>query len=129
MSFTWGDYYTLADELINSKKQNIKESRSRSAVSRAYYAAFHSALQFAIDYYPDFEPSTNRAHKKVIEWFETNEPRVGWQLNQLLEFRIQCDYDDSVEGLEHISKKSMVLSNNIRAAINKQKISYQFPRK
>lgn len=129
MTFTWGDYSELADELIQSKKLNLKESRSRSAVSRAYYAAFHTALQFAIDYYPDFEPSNNHAHKVVIEWFESNEPKVGVELNQLLIFRNQCDYDDAVDKLDHISQKSIVLSKKIIDAINRQKISYQFPRK
>jgi uncharacterized protein (UPF0332 family) len=129
MTFTWGEYYELADELIHSKKLNLKESRSRSAVSRAYYAAFHTALQFAIDYYPDFVPSNNHAHKVVIEWFESNEPKVGVELNQLLIFRKQCDYDDAVDKLDHISQKSIMLSKKIIEAINRQKISYQFPRK
>jgi len=41
MTFSWGDYLTLADQL----KNHPDEEWQRTAISRAYYAAYHACLQ------------------------------------------------------------------------------------
>ena len=121
MSFSWGDYHKLAIELINSKKQNFIESRKRSAVSRAYYAAYNIVVNFANEFYEDFELDKLRSHKYVADWFTVNEPKVGVQLENLFEFRKLCDYENDVKNLETIVKSSITISKKIIYEIDRQR--------
>lgn len=44
MSFDWSEYLSIAQELIEqAKKSSYQEAKVRSAISRAYYAAFGAA--------------------------------------------------------------------------------------
>ena len=48
MSFNWTDFLTLADALVRAPNSPGPEEASlRSAISRAYYAAFHVARNLA----------------------------------------------------------------------------------
>jgi hypothetical protein len=50
MSFNWSDFLTLADALPrNPSSAGPEEASLRSAISRAYYAAFCGARDFARD--------------------------------------------------------------------------------
>lgn len=50
MSFNWGDYLSLANALLTKPNTpGPEEAAYRSAVSRAYYAAFCIARNYARD--------------------------------------------------------------------------------
>jgi hypothetical protein len=44
MSFNWNDFHTLAQKLA----QDADDASKRTAVSRAYYSAFHDAMDRAV---------------------------------------------------------------------------------
>lgn len=45
MTFDWLDYLTLAQNLVEQTVIVSEQAKFRSAISRAYYAAFHQAKQ------------------------------------------------------------------------------------
>lgn len=67
--FEWRDYLTLAERLVKSQD----EASARTAVSRAYYAAFHTARRYVIQKYPDFKmPADGAGHEAV--WNRLDSP-------------------------------------------------------
>lgn len=60
--FDWADYLTLAERLASSSD----EASQRSAISRAYYAAFHAAARYVARTKPEVEiPRDGRKHQVV----------------------------------------------------------------
>lgn len=69
MSFAWREYLDLAKWLnANPEKAGTQEASYRAAISRAYYAAFQCALEFATD--EGYQPSKRSDdHGDVREHF------------------------------------------------------------
>jgi uncharacterized protein (UPF0332 family) len=102
--FKWQEYHTLAsDLLLQADNSEQREAVLRSAVSRAYYAAFHAAkdyLQQSGKY-----PSTlgnnapgESSHKRVVEAFSKNVSnptwgKIGRLLGRLKNDRHWADYN------------------------------------
>lgn len=70
MSFDWTQYLFLAQELTKgSASSSNHEAMLRSAISRAYYAAFCSARNFLRDHKKKVIPLTAEAHRIVKDIF------------------------------------------------------------
>jgi len=112
--FDWQEYYLLARELLSQADSSPhKEAMLRSAVSRAYYAAFHRACDYLreVNEYPtrqQFEGSRRETHRFLISIF-TNNPdyperdKIGQMLDSLKDLRHKADYAKSVE--KHVFRK------------------------
>lgn len=112
-SFNWSDYLKIAKLLMASSDPATKEASLRSAVSRAYYAAFITARNFARDKkHLNLEGRTTD-HFKVIDFFRKSNPRIDRELKQLKIFREICDYEDHVENLETIAQDAINCSEKI----------------
>jgi len=103
--FSWEDYLKLAHELAEAPQGDpLAEARWRSAVSRAYFAAYHAVRAYAAE-----RRITTRerrtigggevhegAHGKLINallnstWPEA--PLIGHELSKLRGLRSQADY-------------------------------------
>jgi uncharacterized protein (UPF0332 family) len=100
MAFDWTQFLNNAREQAGIKTAPSSiESKSRTAVSRAYYAAFHLArnhLRTNGGYTP-FLPAYG--HRDVITHFmsgpEDTHHRIGGYLDRLFEFRKFADYNPS----------------------------------
>ena len=96
MSFDWTGYLDLARELASATGQ---EARLRTAISRAYYAAFHQA-RIHLEREGVAMHHNGSDHGRVKRAFRDNpDPTRGWigaTLERLLEDRNQSDYDDWV---------------------------------
>ena len=97
MSFEWLDYLDLAKELYKSSTKSPSESKLRSAISRAYYAAFHTVKSYLEEKDPHLLISQDgKAHIEVINAFkyDSNPKRVqiGEGLNRLKVARTKADY-------------------------------------
>jgi len=112
--FDWQDYYLLAGELLSqADSASHKEAVLRSAVSRAYYAAFHRACEYLeeVNEYPtrrQFEGSGRETHRFLISIFENSRdhpewPKIGEKLHYLKNLRHKADYAKSVE--KHLFRK------------------------
>lgn len=114
MSFNWSDYLTLAQQLAG--KANIsssQESRLRSAISRAYYAAFIQARNYLRDRMGISIPLKN-THQFVISQFQNNtDPRyqeIGTGLRILRSERNRADYKDTVPRLPIVTRQTLRLA-------------------
>lgn len=109
MNFEWSAYLNLAEQLLNSASNPIinqadREAMLRTAISRAYYAAFVSARNHLRENYGDkFVPASGDAHSYVANQFR-NSPnqwskKIGWKLHFLRKYRNMADYDNVFQNL------------------------------
>ena len=93
MPFDWQDYYVLAKEL----SEREEEAALRSAISRAYYAAFCSAQIKVMQRASDLIGEEGQgSHEVVWRWFRRQSNRslaeIGvWGL-RLRDDRVSADY-------------------------------------
>jgi hypothetical protein len=101
--FDFREFLNLAWFLTNSDAICSKEAKSRSAVSRAYYAAFNKTRFFLKEWYGfSFSPN-HEVHQEVIDdTLMIGLDEVAKELTALRGWRNQCDYDESVAGLADI---------------------------
>src|SRR5690606_26547753 len=92
-----------------------KESRLRSSVSRAYYAAFCSARNHAGS--NGYQIKNTAADHYGVEKFYSNRvisyPQVGTNLSRLRVARNMCDYDETVKGLSSKTRLSIMQAESI----------------
>jgi uncharacterized protein (UPF0332 family) len=96
------DYADLAAQLANQETPSAADLRT--AVSRAYYAAFNVvvALLESMKVKP---PADWGGHKVVAEAMRHSDDRklreVAWELDDLRKARWAADYDMEDDGVEH----------------------------
>lgn len=117
MSFDWLDYLDLAEELAGQGKAvSSQESRLRSAVSRAYYAAFCKARNRLRDQEKLTMPPFD-VHKYVWNQFKGSSARVrkeiGMNGDRLKKDRVKVDYDDTIPNVASLTVKALRLSSQI----------------
>lgn len=113
MSFEFSrDYLILAEALLADSPggPGHEEARVRSAVSRAYYAAFHGAQRYLIDLQREIAPSlapnlrSDRSHERVWDRYKTAGralARISIYGFRLKDLRRRADYDAQNVSLEH----------------------------
>lgn len=98
MSYAWTEFLILAKALYSDPESpGPTEAALRSAASRAYYAAFHCALDFACE--EGFEPTySGDDHRSVQRHFRNCEPpdqtrkKLATELDRLHGHRREADY-------------------------------------
>jgi uncharacterized protein (UPF0332 family) len=119
MTFEWKDYFILACDL---KKQavgsSIEEALLRSAISRAYYAAFCIARNYLRDVIKDPDlPYDGTAHSFMIGKFRNSNNRnylkVGNNLDRLRAYRRFADYDDIVSKLNSRAADALYFAEQV----------------
>ena len=103
--FNWSEFLSLAEGLGSGAQGTSvtlirDEAAYRSAVSRAYYAAFCRAREYAIQHL-GFRPSnTPSDHGRLASHYLVRGMLLIWQyLDDLRYWRNLCDYDDVVPDL------------------------------
>ncbi len=97
MPFDWREYLNLADHLNAPPRPYTPEAASRTVVSRAYYAAYCHARNYAAANL-NFVPQNIAAdHANLRQHFRgRNEPIIASHLDRLRDWRNKCDYDDTL---------------------------------
>ena len=114
MAFDWREYLNLAKCLAG--QEGIvpnQEASFRSAVSRAYYAAFCHARNRARDL-DGFSPKgTGDDHQRVRKHFKCQgKESIASTLDDLRQWRNHCDYDDKSDDAT-LSKKAIAGADEI----------------
>lgn len=133
MSFNWLEYLDLADSLEKDPAvPGPREASLRSAISRAYYAIYGSALRFAKK-----EPRApqlfgdGRDHRELINYFQgstdSGRQKVGGKLDRLYANRIKADYSDSISGLPSLAATSMLEAHFIVTTLKKLQRTHLSP--
>ncbi|WP_449419169.1 hypothetical protein [Phormidium nigroviride] len=117
MSFNWSEYLDLAQQLAGKAPISAtQESRLRSAISRAYYAAFIQARNRLRDG-DSLSIPLDRTHQYVIRQFknspETLRQSIGKNLSRLRVNRNRADYDDIVPQLPELTRMSLKLAAKV----------------
>jgi uncharacterized protein (UPF0332 family) len=118
MSFDWHEYLDLARELQRSKQMSCAdEARLRSAVSRAYYAAYHAARNRlereghkSISSLPD-------CHRYVWKQFKLSidqqRREIGTKGQRLKQERRNADYESDVGNWSATTIKAILESQRV----------------
>jgi uncharacterized protein (UPF0332 family) len=123
MTFNWLEYFHLAQELAGELDiTSNQESKQRSAISRAYYAAYHYACFFLGAFVPLSHTSAD--HKTVCDFLAMHANRslrkAGLDLDRLRDNRKKADYRDDISKLGDITRQSLKLAEDIITIINAQ---------
>lgn len=123
MTFDWSEYLVLAQELAGQGGFPVSaEARLRAAISRAYYAAFHKALDYLRDR-EGWKPSyTGRDHTRLAQEFQSRSnairQQIGVHLDRLKVDREKADYDNMVAGIEQIAEGSLLLAERVLSGLS-----------
>jgi len=112
MGFQWSDFCVIAQYLLthSGEPELPEEAAIRCAVSRAYYAAFRHALNYAKDNGDYTEPQIRSLnHKEIRKYFKKrNNVRVSIHLERLHQLRKEADYEDAAYNVDKKSAKSAI---------------------
>ncbi|GIV07347.1 MAG: hypothetical protein KatS3mg017_0549 [Fimbriimonadales bacterium] len=117
MSFDWSEFLSLAKHLQGLF--NIpysEEAAARTAVSRAYYAAFCCVRNYAEVQFDFRRTATGRDHRllrKHLQNIDSDWLEIAGYLTDLATWRHCCDYDDKVEGLDKMAPKAIETAKEI----------------
>ncbi len=108
--FRWSSYLDLAREL--SERPNASEASLRSAISRAYYAAFHAARRVLLAKGVQI-PDHGDAHGRIWHECRSRQGRelrpVGIKGRALRDDRDSADYEDSFHGdIEEATRYALI---------------------
>lgn len=115
MPFEWKEYWHLALALCRQEMPDYEsEAPARCAVSRAYYAAFCHARNYARDQH-GFRPAyADSDHRDIRDHFrERHKTAIANRLEQLRQWRNNCDYEDSVSSLSKLSSSAISTAGKI----------------
>jgi hypothetical protein len=115
MLFNWREYLDLAQYLQGQgSSQFTQEAGFRCAVSRAYYAAFCHARNYARDHQGFKLSHGPNDHPRVREHFrDLGKVNIAADLEQLRIWRNQCDYDDDISNLPLMCFGAIIAAQNI----------------
>lgn len=121
MNFDWLDYLALPQNLAGQTIVVSEQAKFRSAISRAYYAAFHQATQVLVEKDRLTIPLQN-VHKFAIAQFQ-NHPdpirqKIGDRLQVLRGYRNQADYESSTSITANTCQESLTLARRIILSID-----------
>jgi uncharacterized protein (UPF0332 family) len=104
-SFNWTDYLTLATNL----SANPDEASQRSAISRAYYSAFHAATIHA-----QANGYKERSHGRLWKMYQSdtdlNSRRLSAIGNQMKQAREEADYVAQVARVSHVMTAQLAMA-------------------
>jgi uncharacterized protein (UPF0332 family) len=112
-AFSWRTYLRLAESLVEPSSGR-DEAALRSAASRAYYAAFNLALEWAaaesIDTSPHDDECGN-SHQACWRAFrehgDKNLRKVGTEGRDLRDIRVQADYHSYLSDPEALAEEAI----------------------
>jgi uncharacterized protein (UPF0332 family) len=119
MPFAWQEYLQLAQLLQTQPSPNIsQEAFYRCAISRAYYAAFCHARNYARDRHNLTLSYTADDHSLVRRHFRARKERgIVPKLDDLRQWRNLCDYEDSIQNLDTLLVSAMSEANKVIAIL------------
>jgi len=113
--FDWREYLELAKALAGIQSAGYcQEAAERAAVSRAYYAAFGWARNYAESELGFVPQSGSEDHRRLREHLrQQGLMRIASDLNRLRAWRNACDYERRVPQLPNYVRNSFQIASNI----------------
>ncbi len=101
---TGRDFLTLAGQLVVVGAPGIAEARYRTAVSRAYYGAFHLVVEFLAEFNVTVKKNHLGHEDASRRLFQTGHPiamEAARNLDELRGYRNDADYRFHVRGFDN----------------------------
>ena len=122
MTFDWYQYLVLAEYLQDNRDTfPDREACLRAAISKAYYAAFCSARNYARDFDRLVLNESAQDHGSVKKHYirapDPKNRQVGNSLDRLRDSRNQADYLDSIDKLEELAKAAISQSKQVHTLL------------
>ena len=116
--FDWDDYLTLADRLV---RQAPDEAAQRSAISRAYYAAYHAAAAFVRAKVILTAGHTHRSVWRALKADpDVDRADAGRKGDRLRWFRMAADYRNPFPGdLGRLARTAVAEARNLIDALDR----------
>lgn len=117
MPFDWRDFLGLArflQQATETHPPTSAEARLRTAVSRAYFAAYAISARAAEKRYgfsPTGKAEDHRLLRECLKRHKRTDLARG--LDQLRQLRNCCDYNNRVEGLEQMAEEALAYAQDI----------------
>lgn len=121
MSFDWNEYYELAKSLAGRDGSPNEESRERSAISRAYYAALIQARQKASVRTGKDIPRGGTHHWTIKRYEKDPAPKaksIGSHLKRLKKRRERADYENDVPKLKSELTSALQEAGSLISRVN-----------
>ncbi|MHC4620259.1 MAG: hypothetical protein ACYTEQ_21130 [Planctomycetota bacterium] len=113
MAFAWKEYLDVANLLLGQEVEAGLEAAKRSAVSRAYYAAYGHTKKHVTDR-KGYEQTEYSDHSRLRRFCQNHRMNsVARNLEQLCMWRENCDYDDDVPGLENMISNAINIAEKV----------------
>jgi uncharacterized protein (UPF0332 family) len=119
MPFDWMDFLGLAQELsAQTDAPSYRDARLRSAISRAYYAAYHHAREYLAKR-GEYRPSNaDHLHLYVRDVFRNSKDsarqKIGNNLDRLRLDRTEADYEIAAKHIGgETAEKDVILARKI----------------
>jgi len=116
MRFQWSAYLALAESLVSSDLPGGQEASLRSAISRAYYAAFATARQQSRERYSRQMVSSAAEHRDIAAFYALRGDTGGViaaHLTRLRFLRNRADYDDVIGAPDATAHEAIVRARNV----------------
>jgi hypothetical protein len=113
--FDWREYLELAKSLAGMQGAGYsQEAAERSAVSRAYYAAFGCARDYAENALGFIPQGGSEDHRRLREHLrQQGLLRLASDLNRLRAWRNACDYERRVPQLTNYVRSSLQVASAV----------------
>lgn len=120
MSFSWLDYYRLAERLRSENQDSpLYYAHLRCSISRAYFAAFCIARNYLINNHGQKFDGVAEDHVAVRNYFyDHRRQNIADELDHLRIARNKADYDDVMEGLFNTSLMCLNRARRVIEALN-----------
>lgn len=114
MAFNWREYLDLAKCMAGKGISYTEDAALRCATSKAYFAAYCYARNYAIINLGFIPKNNYEDHARVKDHFKINEMVwVARALTTLRDWRNSCDYDDDSSDLKTLSSNAVNIAQNI----------------
>jgi hypothetical protein len=118
MAFDWAQYLELAKWLLDHRAEPHVEASPRTAVSRAYYAAFCLSRNYARDRRGFIPTDETGDHSALRRHFSGSRLRwVALTLDGLRQWRNACDYRDDATDLPSVAAQAVARATRIADAL------------
>ncbi len=116
MTFDWRGYLTLAETLVSSDLAADRDACLRTAMSRAYYAAFATARQQSRERHGGVIRQSAAEHGEVATFFAKRGEAGGAitaHLTRLRFLRNRADYDDDFNETEPAAAEAIARAQQV----------------
>lgn len=119
--FDWGEFISLAQNLLKINRPVSEEAACRAAISRSYYGAFCLARNFAEDNDHVTFDSSSKVHIIIQEHYanetDTAKQKIGEDLRRLRLARNIADYDNICHNIKNKASGSIRRAERVKKVL------------